>query len=94
MPATNITLFGAGAFRFIGLDEKLQSGDLVRDVSQNNPDGPGWDTTYKPDDWDGACWHPIEQEMPYWVGKTYEQFMKGGQYPAPYHEIIRFIKET
>lgn len=73
----NFTMRGC-VLRVLDIDEVIQEGDFIRPLIETplySQDG-GWDRTYKNDAWRGPRWHRIEDEMPYWIGKTYHDYIK------------------
>jgi hypothetical protein len=76
----------------VGYDTILEKGFFVRQRFEfpMMSESGGWDLTFKDNSWMGTAWHLIEEELPYWVGKTYNQYRKhlGHDFPIN-HEIIR-----
>jgi len=73
--------------------EKIKVGDFIRPYYEDpmaSQDG-GWDTTYKKDEWRGSMWHKVENEIPYWVGKTYKEYFTKTQMEEIEDEIARVI---
>jgi len=90
--------------RLLTMYDIMKEGDFIRDIYESpmySQDG-GWDTTYKNDKWQGPKWHKLEDEMPGWVGHTYQEFLKfcseGEDWePEDYymgHEIVRVKTRT
>jgi len=90
----NYTLTGC-TLLVLTADVILNSDDYVRDVQESpmySQDG-GWDTTYKCDEWKGPRWHKMEDELPAWVGKSYQDYLDfaSDDYNIDM-EIVRVIK--
>ena len=86
----NIFLEQGQVFRVVSNDEPLQPHFLVREKYEQpmlSQDG-GWDTTFKGDKWLGTAWHKVKDELPAWVGKTYNEFNSPGYFN---HEVIELI---
>jgi hypothetical protein len=98
----NFSMHGC-VLKVLTIDEIIQNGDYIRPTVERpmmSRDG-GWDTTYKNDKWRGPMWHRVEDEIPYWIGKTYHDFIKRmfdedyGQYPIDdfiHDEIVRIVE--
>jgi len=74
-------------------DEPLQEHFLVREMYEDNPDGGGWDTTFRYYGWLGTAWHTVKDELPAWIGKSYNDLNRGaGGYRRFNYEIIEIIE--
>lgn len=77
--------------RFLCVNEEIKNGDLIRSICQDHEDGNGWDTAHQP--YDHALWQPVENIIPYWIGKTLEMYYAGIFYGPICDEIIRIVKD-
>ncbi len=83
----------------LGLDDILQETDFIRDLTETGYDG-GFNTTYKPDGWNGLLWHLVGDELSGWVGSTYKDYMLFSVESSKFipkvenmwHEIVRVVK--
>ena len=73
--------------------DKIKVGDFIRPYYEEpmlSQDG-GWDTTYRNDNWRGSMWHKVQDDIPYWVGKTYKEYFKFSKLAVIEDEIVRVI---
>ena len=93
-PVENIFLQPGQIFRVVNYDEPLQPHFLVREMYEDPHTDAGWDTTFKGDKWLGTAWHTVEQELPAWIGKSYNDLNEGYTLPRrrTYYEIIEIIE--
>jgi len=89
--------------RVLSIDDKIEKGDYIRPTTESPmySESGGWDTTYKNDKWRGPMWHRVDEELTYWVGKTYRDYIKHmyeedyGHYPIEEFiadEIVRVVE--
>jgi len=81
------------SFKVVSFDEPLKEHYLIRERYESpmmSQDG-GWDTTYRSEEWRGTAWHLLKEELPGWVGKSYNEYLKFCDLDNPIHEIIELI---
>lgn len=81
-------------FRVVRDDEPLQENFLVRQMYEDNPDGGGFETRFKSSGWIGTAWHTVKDELPAWIGKSYNDLNKAfsERYGRLNLEIIEIIE--
>ena len=90
MRANNVFLQPGEIFRVVRPDEPLKSHFLVREMYEDDPDGGGFDTTFKQAGWLGTAWHTVEDELPAWIDKSYND-LRGDNRSHFNYEIIEII---
>jgi hypothetical protein len=93
-PVKNIFLQPGQIFRVVRYDEPLQPHFLVREMYEDPHADAGWDTIFKSKKWLGTAWHTVEQELPAWIGKSYNDLNEGTIPPSRkfYYEIIEIFE--
>ena len=88
---TNVFLEPGQVLRVVSHDEPLKPHFLVREKYERPmlSESGGWDTTFKGDEWRGTAWHTVENELPAWINRTYNEFNESGRF---HHEIVEIIK--
>lgn len=72
----------------------IEENDLIRPLFESGGEG-GFNTSYKPEGWDGLKWQPVKNDLSGWIGKTYKDYMEfscdsdTGDYMS--YEIIRIL---
>lgn len=94
MTANNIFLKPGQIFRVVKDDEPLQEHFLVREMYEDNPNGGGWGITFRLYGWLGTAWHTVKDELPAWIGQSYNDLKKAadGNDLRFNHEIIEIIE--
>ncbi len=98
----NYTLHGC-VLQVLNINEIIKEDDFIRPLVESPmlSESGGWDKTYKNDKWEGPQWHRVKDDMPYWIGKSYHDFIKHmfkedyGHYPIEefiQDEIVRIIQ--
>lgn len=93
MKAVNIFLQPGQVFRVVLPDEPLKPHFLVREMYEGPmfSESGGWDTTFKESGWKGTAWHKVEDELPAWIDKSYNDLRGGGKTSHFNYEIIEII---
>jgi hypothetical protein len=88
----NIFLIPGQIFRVVKDDEPLQPHFLVREMFEDPYSDGGWGTAFKGDKWMGTAWHTVEQELPAWIGKSYNDLNSNLIKKRFYYEIIEIFE--
>ena len=88
--ANNIFLEPGQTFRVVNHNEPLQAHFLVREKFEDPDLDGGW--FRRDESWLGTAWHTVEEELPAWIGNSYNDLNDTNTGSIKfYYEIIEII---